>query len=433
MNLDSNQNPINPENSEPPKNKWDIFYTLVFVISILVPLIFIMMFNFSMLIMSGFDPGDALEQLITAFTFLFVTFSSILFFIFSIYLLTKKREWLRKLMIFIFLLLIFLILRYAYPFYNDLGIEGVIIYIGIPVCFLAMLFTKGMKAHAQQHTVQYDSKRNIKLLTIFGSVAVILVLFYLGTYIVIDKTCGFSNPNECIARYASKLGDKAIKHNDPSYCQQGKTKEIVFNCYQKVLLEYRDISICDDVRLIAESNYEDCLWRINFNNGVDTRRKTIETSEMLFLFCDDSIFLDRPKEYDFWESRFSELYPDLNVYDAGAYCRLNTGGRLISFSHFSKDSKGLSGKELMDKAGQTIILFDASNTLLRATEGFYCKTSGDLGYPTFKSLIDGKVIMNCESGDAGWHFKSTYELDFDTFDFRLINEEVTEPQDYNNY
>lgn len=134
------------------------------------------------------------------------------------------------------------------------------------------------------------------------------------------------------------------------------------------------------------------------------------TNESL-VSCTKSLYLDNRNQYDFWEAKFSKLYPNLKVYDAGAYCKLSNGDQLVSFSHFSQDKT---------KAGQTIILFDKNNNLLKATDGFYCQTMGDLGYPVFDSIKDNKVIMSCSSGDAGYSLKQTYELNLDTFKFNLI-------------
>lgn len=146
-----------------------------------------------------------------------------------------------------------------------------------------------------------------------------------------------------------------------------------------------------------------------------------EETKMSFVSCMDSLYVDRRDYYSYWKGKFSGLYPNLRVYDAGSYCELNNGNQLISFSHFPTDGE-VAG------TGQTIILFDEEDKVLKATENFHCQTMGDLGYPVFESLEDNIVTMTCSSGDAGQFLKSTYELDLETFEFSLTNKDTSLPE-----
>lgn len=154
----------------------------------------------------------------------------------------------------------------------------------------------------------------------------------------------------------------------------------------------------------------------------DTPQEIVEEGiKKSFVLCIDSLYSYNRDQYNVWKTKLSELYPSLRVYDVGAYCELNNGNKLISFSHFPANGE-------ISVAGQTIILFDENNNILKATQNFYCQTIGDLGYPVFKSLENDIVTMTCSSGDAGHFLKSTYELDLNTFEFRLINEDMSLPE-----
>lgn len=142
------------------------------------------------------------------------------------------------------------------------------------------------------------------------------------------------------------------------------------------------------------------------------------TSEISFVTCMESLYNEDRGKYDYLKNKFAELYPDLRVYDAGAYCELSSGNQLVSFSHFTASGK-------IEDASQTIVLFDANNNQLTATIDFYCETIGDLGYPIFQSIDNNIVTMRCSSGDAGASIKQIYELDIDTFEFNFIKEEDT--------
>jgi hypothetical protein len=154
-----------------------------------------------------------------------------------------------------------------------------------------------------------------------------------------------------------------------------------------------------------------------------TMQKSVEEkAKISFVSCADSLYSDNRAQYNFWQAKFSELYPDLRVYDAGAYCELNNGNQLISFSYVPVDG------EIPEEVGQTIILFDKNNDVLKATENFHCLTLGDIGYPKFKSLEKNKVTMTCSSGDAGNFLELTYELDLDTFEFSLTSRYESYPR-----
>ncbi len=156
---------------------------------------------------------------------------------------------------------------------------------------------------------------------------------------------------------------------------------------------------------------------------INTTQESIEGKKgMSFVSCSESLYSDNRAQYHFWQAKFSELYPDLKVFDAGAYCELNNGNQLISFSHVPV------GGEIPEEQGQTIILFDKNNDVLKATENFQCVTLGDVGYPTFKSLEKNKVTMTCSSGDAGNFLELTYELDLDTFEFSLTSRYESYPR-----
>lgn len=141
-------------------------------------------------------------------------------------------------------------------------------------------------------------------------------------------------------------------------------------------------------------------------------QQDIDASAFTFVSCSDSLYSDSPEQYEAWEQKFSELYPNLRVYDAGAYCVLNNDYQLISFSYFSTDGT-------VNNAGQVVALFDGNDQLLKTTENFRCNTMGDLGYPVFMSLENSVVTMMCSSGDAGHYLRETYELHLDTFAHKL--------------
>lgn len=145
-------------------------------------------------------------------------------------------------------------------------------------------------------------------------------------------------------------------------------------------------------------------------------QQDLDTSTFTFVSCSDSLYSDSPEQYEAWEQKFSELYPDLRVYDAGAYCVLNNDYQLVSFSYFSTDGT-------VNNAGQVVALFDERDQLVKATENFRCNTMGDLGYPVFTSLEKGVVTMVCSSGDAGNYLRETYELHLDTFAYTLATTE----------
>lgn len=148
-----------------------------------------------------------------------------------------------------------------------------------------------------------------------------------------------------------------------------------------------------------------------------------------FVSCIDSLFFyskekieageyeEGESDYTLWKERFAELYPELDVYDAGAYCELEGGQKLISFSYFDPS---IESDKPLDQGGQMIILFDENDNKLKATEGFYCPTLGDLGYPTLESLEEGMVTMSCNSGDAGQIVKKMYQLKLESFEYEEL-------------
>jgi len=148
-----------------------------------------------------------------------------------------------------------------------------------------------------------------------------------------------------------------------------------------------------------------------------TPTPTSAIKELSFKSCIDSLYQDNRFQYDFWKNKFATLHPGFrSIYDAGSYCELSDGTKLISFSHFATtDPKS---------AGQTISLFDGNNNLIRETKGFYCKTIGDLGTPKFDSIKDSKVRLSCSSGDAGYVAKQEYELNLSNFTYVELKNNV---------
>ncbi|EKD79137.1 MAG: hypothetical protein ACD_41C00156G0007 [uncultured bacterium] len=170
-----------------------------------------------------------------------------------------------------------------------------------------------------------------------------------------------------------------------------------------------------------EPKYNLIIFKVYYLSDFPDKWGVKKETKMSFVSCMDSLYVDRRDYYSYWKGKFSGLYPNLRVYDAGAYCELNDGNQLISFSHFPADGE-VSG------TGQTIVLFDKKDNMLKATENFDCQTIGDLGYPVFASLEDNIVTMTCSSGDAGQLLKSTYELDLETFEFSLTNKDTSLPE-----
>lgn len=137
-----------------------------------------------------------------------------------------------------------------------------------------------------------------------------------------------------------------------------------------------------------------------------------ESDHLGFKSCVNSLFSSYDRTaYDYWKSKFASLHPDLSVYDAGAYCDLQDGTKLISFSHFKSDVKG-----------QTVALFDSADSLLKETKDFYCPTAGDLGTPHFISIQNGIVRMTCSSSDGAYSFVQDYDLDLNDFTFKLVSD-----------
>jgi len=135
-----------------------------------------------------------------------------------------------------------------------------------------------------------------------------------------------------------------------------------------------------------------------------------------FKLCIDSLYSDDIEKYNFWEATFILLHPQLKIYDAGSYCDLTDGTKLVSFSHFAS-SDSIS-------AGQTIILFDSDNNVIKETEDFYCQTIGDLGTPRFDSIDNGIVQLSCNSGDGPVALHQFYELNLDDFSYIFLRKET---------
>ncbi len=144
---------------------------------------------------------------------------------------------------------------------------------------------------------------------------------------------------------------------------------------------------------------------------------TIEGTEELPA-CLKSLYEDMDA-YDYWEERFTATFPDLDVYDAGAYCELEDGTKLVSFSYFYDN-------ELDPGAGQMVVLFDQANQLLKSTDDFVCPTLGDVGYPKFDSIESDILNMYCGVLDPASPYHVKYKLNLDTFNVTEIGRSAGE-------
>jgi len=164
----------------------------------------------------------------------------------------------------------------------------------------------------------------------------------------------------------------------------------------------------DDLTSFKEGLIREMDQKIQENN--ELQKNNLKDSQIITMNCKDDLYNSDRSQYDFWKNKFTKLHPEFRtIYDAGSYCELSDGRKLISFSHFkTTDPKS---------AGQTIALFDSNNNLIKETKNFYCQTLGDLGTPKLDSIDNNKVRVKCVSGDAGLVATQVYEINLNDFTY----------------
>ncbi len=116
---------------------------------------------------------------------------------------------------------------------------------------------------------------------------------------------------------------------------------------------------------------------LDTENTIDTVDSVDRPTEFTLGACVQNIYEENRMQYNSWEGVFTELFPELKVYDAGASCELTTLDEtyyLVTFSYFNSDT-----------ANQMVALFDSDANLQNKAE-FKCDTLGDLGYAKINNL-----------------------------------------------
>lgn len=117
-----------------------------------------------------------------------------------------------------------------------------------------------------------------------------------------------------------------------------------------------------------------------------------------------SAFLDE------WQARLSNNF---SVYATIQHCNLSDGRSLVSF------------KKSENKLPPALALYNNQNKLVKNTE-FDCKALGGDGPALYiKELNEDTITVYCRDGHLGESVKQTFEVNINTFEKRLVDEEST--------
>lgn len=131
------------------------------------------------------------------------------------------------------------------------------------------------------------------------------------------------------------------------------------------------------------------------NNGIckidNTKEGTYTT------FC-NNIVRENDAEYQVWKDRIEKQFPGLYVDIMGAYCKINNGNTVVSFSYSS--SSGVSK--------QRIALFNKRGQYIKFTDNLDCRfDSGN--YFRFQNESNGLISMVCENNFTRGNWSGVYK------------------------
>lgn len=99
--------------------------------------------------------------------------------------------------------------------------------------------------------------------------------------------------------------------------------------------------------------------------------------------------------------------PDFDVMYVGHECELSDGTTLYGMA--------------TNDAGQVVAQYQG-DTLLNSVEVDPCRSMGDVGFPQITNFDNGLVTITCSGGDAGHFTKQIHELDLETFEITLLED-----------
>lgn len=136
-------------------------------------------------------------------------------------------------------------------------------------------------------------------------------------------------------------------------------------------------------------------------------------------FC-NNIVQENDPEYQTWKDRIEKQFPGLYVNIMGAYCKINNGNTVVSFSYSSSSGE--------DK--QRIALFNKRGQYIKFTDNLDCRfDSGN--YFRFQNESNGLISMVCENNFTRGNWNGVYEkirsstfytLDLSTLESELMSE-----------
>jgi hypothetical protein len=64
------------------------------------------------------------------------------------------------------------------------------------------------------------------------------------------------------------------------------------------------------------------------------KKNAVTTVNTLSINCLNDLYTENKTKFNFFRTKFEEIFPNYSVYDAGAYCSLPNGNQLVSYSLF---------------------------------------------------------------------------------------------------
>lgn len=123
--------------------------------------------------------------------------------------------------------------------------------------------------------------------------------------------------------------------------------------------------------------------------------------------CNDKLY--ESKDVSVWETRLVD--EGFKVYSVTQFCELNNGFKTVTF------------KIDAIKLPVAMALFDTKNELMRNVS-FECRGLGGEGAHLYvKRIIDEVIMADCPSGHISAVSGQTYEIDYNTFEYKLIKDE----------